>query len=158
MPRTGAENVMRASRRTFLEGGLALLALLGFPAAARSGGWPEPAFEATAATEALERLFGSVRPVPSDDIDLGAPLMADDGSIVPISVQTALPGVRSISLVVESNPRPLAAQFQLAPGTLPRIACRIKMAETSRVLAVVQTDSGLFSASARIKITRGGCA
>lgn len=135
-----------------------MLALLGFPLAARSAAWPEAAFEATAADPALARLFGSERPRPSDAIEFGTPVAAEDGSIVPVSVRTALPGVTSISLVVDRNPRPLAAHFELAPGTLPEIACRIKMAETSDLHAVVKTEDGLYSASGHVRITNGGCA
>jgi sulfur-oxidizing protein SoxY len=149
---------MRLNRRAFIEGGLALLALLGIPATSRGDAWPKAAFEATAAPDALQALFGSERPRPSEAVALGAPLVAEDGSVVPVSVRTELPGVRSISLVADRNPRPLVAHFELAPGTLPEIACRIKMAETSELHAIVQTDAGLFSATARVKITNGGCA
>ena len=43
------------------------------------------------------------------------------------------------------------------PGTLPEVSCRIKMGETSDVMAVVQTSSGVFSASRVVKVTIGGC-
>ena len=149
---------MRLNRRAFIEGGMAFLALLGIPLTTRGDAWPEDAFEATAASDALQKLFGSEQPQPSDAVVLGVPLVADDGSVVPVSVRTELPGVRSISLVAERNPRPLVAHFELAPGTQPEIACRIKMAETADLHAIVQTDAGLFSATARVKITNGGCA
>ena len=141
-----------------MQGGVALLALLGLPRILLAGAWPKEAFESTAASEALVNLFGTDRTIPSDEITLSSPLVAEDGSVVPISVATTLPDVKSISIVVNNNPRPLAVSFELPTGTLPDIACRIKMAETSEVMAVVQTDKGIFSASATVKVTIGGCA
>jgi sulfur-oxidizing protein SoxY len=146
------------SRRTLLESGGALLALLGVPKVLRAGTWPRKAFEATAANEALVELYGSDRTRPSNDVDLTAPLIAENGAVVPITVETSLEDVRSISIVVENNPRPLAVAFEIPAGTRPALSFRIKMAETSKVMAVVQTGSGLFSAARDVKVTVGGCA
>ena len=84
-------------------------------------------------------------------------IVAEDGSVVPVSVRTSLPNPLSISIVVENNPRPLVVSFDLAPEAIPEIAFRIKMAKTSRVLAVVVTDQGIFSTSSEVKVTIGGC-
>lgn len=149
---------LRTTRRRFIESGLAVLAMLGIPAGLRAGAWPESAFEATTVSDALLSLFGTESIVPSGDIDLAVPLVAEDGKVVPISVATQLPDVESISIVVEKNPRPLTAHFELAPGTVPEIDTRIKMAETSDVLAIVETAGGRYSTAARVKVTLGGCA
>ncbi|NIQ97796.1 MAG: thiosulfate oxidation carrier protein SoxY, partial [Desulfuromonadales bacterium] len=53
--------------------------------------------------------------------------IAENGAVVPISVETSLTGVQSVSILVAKNPRPLAVSFEIPPGTLPNIACRIKM-------------------------------
>jgi sulfur-oxidizing protein SoxY len=149
---------MNKNRRIFLKGGAAILALLGLPRALLAGAWPKEAFESTAASEALVKLLGTDQTTYSDEISLIAPQVAEDGTVVPISVTTSLPDVRSISIVVKNNPRPLAISFELPVGTLPDITCRIKMAETSEVMAVVQTDNGTFSASTKVQVTLGGCA
>jgi len=65
--------------------------------------------------------------------------------------------VESISIVVEHNPRPLAASFEIPAGTLPNVSSRIKMGETSDVIAVVKTDTGIYSTSKQVKVTIGGC-
>ena len=145
-------------RRLLLQGGIALLALFGLPRALLSGQWPRRAFDSTTAAEALVNLLGTDRTLPSDRIRLNAPMVAEDGTIVPIEVSTTLPDVQTISIVVEHNPRPLALHLEIPPGTLPKIGCRIKMAETSEVLAVVRTAGGLYSTSASVKVTVGGCA
>lgn len=149
---------MSLSRRRLLERGFALLAALGLPLALRAEIGPAAAFEATNADEALRRLFGDAAVTPSGAVSLTLPLLADNGASVPVAVATTLAGARSIALVVDRNPRPLAAWFELGEGMRPAIATRIKLGETSAVRAVVQTGDGLFGASADVTVTVGGCA
>jgi sulfur-oxidizing protein SoxY len=134
------------------------LAVLALPGVLLAAAWPKEAFHSTAASQALISLLGTDRTTPSNDIELRVPLVAEDGTIVPISVATTLPDVKSISVVVVNNPRPLAISFELGEGTLPEISSRIKMAETSEVMAVVDTTGGIFSRSTTVKVTLGGCA
>lgn len=152
------EGRLKQGRRIFLTGSAALLAFIGLPRILLAGAWPSRVFHATAADAAIEGLFGSAPITPSDEVALGAPMVAEDGTIVPIKVSTTLDDVQTISIVVENNPRPLALHFEVPPGTLPEIGCRIKMAETSDVLAIVRTGSGIYSTSVNVKVTVGGCA
>jgi len=105
----------------------------------------------------MNELLGSDQTVHSDEISLKAPEIAENGAVVPVKIKTTLKNVQSISIVVEKNPRPLAATVEILPGTLPEFSSRIKMRETSDVTVVVKTDSGLFSTSKEIKVTIGGC-
>jgi len=77
--------------------------------------------------------------------------------VVPIVINTTLKGVELIGIVVKNNPRPMAATFEIPPGTLPKIATRIKMGKTSEVMAVVKTGTGIYSATKEVKVTIGGC-
>ena len=148
---------MQLGRRFFLQGSVAAAALLALPRALLASAWPEPAFASKAASNALTELYGTDQTTASSAISLGAPEIAENGAVVPISVETSLENVQSVSIVVEKNPRPLAVSFDIPPGTLPNVACRIKMGQTSQVMAVVKTDSGLFSTSKEVKVTIGGC-
>ena len=148
---------MRIRRRTLLEAGLALITLTGLPALLRAAPWPRQAFASEAARDALVNLYGTDSIPASDQIELSLPLIAENGSVVPVSVSTTLDDVRSISLVVENNPRPLAASFEILKGTVPAIDCRIKMGASSNVIAVVQTAGGLHSTSKEVTVTVGGC-
>lgn len=148
---------MHTGRRLIIKGGLAFVALMSLPKALLAGAWPQKAFESTEAREALTDLFGTDQTTPSGEITLKAPVIAENGAVVPVSVKTSLQGVESICIVVENNPRPLAISFELPPETLPDIACRIKMGETSKVMAVVKTNDGIFSSSKEVKVTIGGC-
>jgi len=147
---------MQLSRRLFLGGSAALAALVAMPRVLLAA-WPAKAFASDAATEAMTELFGTDQATLSSAISLDAPEIAENGAVVPITVETTLTNVQSVSIVVEKNPRPLAISFDIPPGTLPNVACRIKMGQTSPVTAVVKTDSGLFSASKEVKVTIGGC-
>lgn len=148
---------MHIGRRMFFRGSLALAALAALPRALLAAAWPEKAFNLTTAGEAMSELLGSNQPIPSDQISLKAPEIAENGAVVPLKIKTTLENVQSISIVVEKNPRPLAAMIEILPGTLSEFSSRIKMRETSDVMVVVKTDSGLFSASKHVKVTIGGC-
>jgi sulfur-oxidizing protein SoxY len=148
---------MQIGRRLFLMGGAALTAVLVAPRAVLAAAGLDKAFASTEATGAMQELFGTEQTTPSADIVLTAPEIAENGAVVPISVDTTLANVQSVSVIVEKNPRPLAVSFEIPEGTLPNVACRIKMGQTSQVTAVVKTDAGLFSASKEVKVTIGGC-
>ena len=148
---------MQPGRRLFIRGVLALAALTAVPRALLAMTWPANAFGAVAASDAMNELFGTSQSTPSDAITLGAPEIAENGAVVPISIETSLPDVQSISVIVDKNPRPLAVSFEIPPGTQANVACRIKMGETSPVRAIVKTPDGLFSTEKEVKVTIGGC-
>lgn len=147
----------RASRRAALR----LLALLGFTALAgkvwaAAPGWPEQAFQQKTDADALKLLYG--KPVEaSEKVTLNVPEIAENGAVVPVSVSTTLPKVTGITILVPENPSALAASYKLADGAMPSIGCRLKMAKTSNVVAVVESDGKLYSASKEVKVTLGGC-
>ena len=76
---------------------------------------------------------------------------------MPISVATTLDKVTSISLLVAENPNALAASYRIPDGTIPAVANRLKMAKTSNVIAIVEADGKLYSATKEVKVTVGGC-
>ncbi len=148
---------MDVGRRLLLKGGAALAVLAALPRAVLAAVWPEKAFAATEADAAMSALFGATETTPSDQITLKVPEIAENGAVVPVTISTTLENVESISIVVENNPRPLAASFEIPAGTLPNVSSRIKMGETSDVVAVVKTQSGTYSATKQVKVTIGGC-
>ena len=145
---------MNAIRRTLL---VAAAALLLKPFAALAA-WSKDAFGAKSAADALKNL-GVSGPAPSRDIVIEAPQIAENGAVVPIEIQSNIPGTRSIAVLVEKNPFPYAASFDFAQGAaLPFVALRVKMGETSNVRVVVATADGKFHAAVKeVKVTIGGC-
>lgn len=148
---------MNQGRRMLLRAAAVFAAVAALPRTLLAAAWPQEAFSQATAQGALAAMFGSDQPTASDQISLKAPEIAENGAVVPLEINTTLENVESISIVVPKNPRPLAASFEMLPGTLPYVACRIKMGETSDVTVVVRTSSGLFSTSKQVKVTIGGC-
>jgi sulfur-oxidizing protein SoxY len=153
-----------ATRRLILRGA-ASVALLGLgnlpfgaaPArAAANDKYPDEAFKQKSEAEAIKALYGKTAE-PSDKVKLDAPEIAENGGVVPISVTTTLDKVTSISFFVAENPSALAASYTIPEGTIPAVANRLKMAKTTNVVAIVEADGKLYSATKEVKVTVGGC-
>jgi sulfur-oxidizing protein SoxY len=155
--------VTSMKRRIFLKGSLASGAIgmavgtgLLTPRIALAA-WSKEAFEATDVDGALNGLFGSSDLTGSDNIKIKAPDIAENGAVVPVSVTTDISGASSISIIAEKNAQPLAASFDLGPGTEGYVSTRIKMGKTASVIAVVKADGKLHSTGKEVKVTIGGC-
>jgi sulfur-oxidizing protein SoxY len=68
-----------------------------------------------------------------------------------------MPGVKSITLLVDANPNPLSARFHFMPDAITEFKTRIKMGESSDVHAVIETDDAAYIATRNVKVTLGGC-
>jgi sulfur-oxidizing protein SoxY len=146
---------MKMHRRTAIRGLFSLAAALTFPRllfAAR----PDTAFEATDADQAIADFLGAT-PTDSADVQMKIPDIAENGAVVPVTITTSLANVESISVIVDNNPTPLAASFELGPRVLASVSLRIKMGQSSIVRAIVKADGKLYSTSKEVKVTIGGC-
>jgi sulfur-oxidizing protein SoxY len=151
------------ARRTVLKGavagGLAGLGLGSFPFPAfalDAKDWPTDAFKQKSEADTLKALYGKAAE-PSDKINLDAPEIAENGAVVPIAVTSSLPKVTAIAILVLNNPNVLAAAYKIPDGTEGAVSNRLKMAKTSKVVAVVESDGKLYSAAKEVKVTVGGC-
>jgi sulfur-oxidizing protein SoxY len=94
----------------------------------------------------------------SDKIKLKAPDVAENGAVVPITVDASgIEGATAIQIVAMNNPDPLAATFKLAEGTLAFASTRIKMGKTGNVVALVTVGDKTFKTEKSVKVTIGGC-
>jgi len=158
------QSLCRPTRRGILQGfALAGLMSIGLNAlrsiaafAADAAGWPMEAFKQKNEADALKSLYGKAAEA-SDKVKLDAPEIAENGAVVPISVSTSLPNVTSISVMVAENPYALAASYKIPEGTTASVSNRLKMAKTSNVVAIVESDGKLYSATKEVKVTVGGC-
>jgi sulfur-oxidizing protein SoxY len=115
------------------------------------------AFESKTVADALKNLNVAAT-VETHDIAIRAPDIAENGAVVPIEIQSNIPGTRSISLLIEKNPFPYVASFDVSQGALPFVALRVKMGESSNVRVLVAAADGRFySAVKEVKVTIGGC-
>jgi len=150
-------------RRTFLQGSLAGSAV----AVAVGAGllnprtvlaaWPQAAFSAKSVQDAMTSLFGSADSTASDDIKIKAPDIAENGAVVPVSVNTSIAGVSKIALITEKNANPLACSFDMGSTTKGFISTRLKMSKTSDVIAVIDAGGKRYAARKNVKVTIGGC-
>ena len=150
-------------RRLILKGtgfvvliGLGQIGVGATTARAATDKYPEDAFRQKTDAEAIKELYGKSADA-SDQMKLDTPEIAENGGVVPISVTTTLPGVTSISFLVSENPNALAASYLIPEGTVPSVANRLKMAKTSNVIAIVEANGKLYSATKEVKVTVGGC-
>jgi sulfur-oxidizing protein SoxY len=95
--------------------------------------------------------------IDTDKIDIKLPKIAANGAAVPITVSSSLENIQSISILVEKNPIPLVAKFNLFAELDAFVSARVKMAETSNVIVLIETRDGLYRAKEQVKVIVGGC-
>jgi sulfur-oxidizing protein SoxY len=148
------------TRRELMTRSAAVAALLAgagvLPAHAQTA-WNKTAFEARSVDDVVKGL-GIARPVESKDLTFTAPDIAENGAVVPIAFSTALPGVKRVAFLVEKNPTTLAGVFDFSDAVETAVSTRIKMGQTSNVLAVaIMGDGKILYAQKEVKVTLGGC-
>jgi sulfur-oxidizing protein SoxY len=153
---------MDASRRKALKtgGGMTLLGAL-FAAGllkpqSAAAQWNKEAFSTKSIADTLKALGGSGA-ADSADIVITAPAIAENGAVVPVSVQSKIPNTESIAVLIEKNPNMLAASFDIPSGTDANVGTRVKMGQTSDVYAIVKADGKFYKAVKEVKVTLGGC-
>jgi sulfur-oxidizing protein SoxY len=155
--------VTHLPRRLFLKNTLATAVLVGVgstglfrPGWAFAAEWPKDAFAAKKLDEAVAAVFGPGALSPSGAIKLRVPTQAENSAQVQIQVMAEMPNVEAIAVFVEKNPSPLVAHasFQGADGYF---SARMKMGQTSDVVAVVKAGGKLYTAKQNVKVTVGGC-
>jgi sulfur-oxidizing protein SoxY len=145
--------------RTFAVGGAYVAAFAAGwmrPVVLLAAEWNKPAFDAKALADAL-KYIGATSAADSDQIQLKAPEIAENGAIVPVEIISRIPATQSIYIIADKNPQPLVAIFDITGDMEPFISTRIKMGETSILRVVVQSDGKFYVATSEVKVTIGGC-
>lgn len=106
------------------------------------------------------------RPVataPHGIIELVTPTRADDAAVVPIAIRTKLAQktdryIRRIYLIVDNNPSPIAATFELTPQSgRADLETRIRVEQYTYVRAIAELSDGTLAADVRYVKASGGC-
>ena len=118
--------------------------------------WPKTDFAITEFDQAIRQITGG-REIVEGQVTLQMPAIAENGAQVRAEVQTDLPGVKAINLLVEKNPVPLTSRFLISEHSKPYAAVNLKIRETSKVIALVETDDKFYSATHKVQVTAGGC-
>jgi len=152
-------------RRSFLRG-------LGLAAAASTVVVPNMVLAAEAPKgpnaftidEAVKTVTGGKAVVASPKVHMKAPEIAENGAVVPITVEVDSPMtdddyVKAIHIFATKNSNVRCADVMLTPANgKAMFATRIKLGTSQEVMALVETSKGEFlSASQSVKVTIGGC-
>src|SRR3954469_13452597 len=91
------------------------------------------------------------------------PVRAEDAAIVPVTLRATLPPgddrrVMAITLVIDQNPAPMAARFELGPdANVTEISTRVRVNNYTDVHVVAELSDGqLYVAKTYVKAS-GGC-
>src|SRR3954464_13938221 len=99
----------------------------------------------------------------SDVISVEMPVRAEDAAIVPVTLRTKLSSgdtrqVGSITLVIDQNPAPMAAKFQLGPDAkVSEISTRVRVNNYTDVHAVAELSDGKLYVTKTYVKASGGC-
>ena len=114
---------------------------------------------------AVKRLFGT-RPIKDGSavIKLDIPLIAENGAVVPVSVEAQSPmtpqsHVTHIYVIADKNRIPVVTHAALTPEAGQAFfGANIRLGETGDVRAIVeQNDGTLLAVKREVKVTVGGC-
>ena len=154
---------MDRNRREALKGtggaavlGIAMAAGLFRPGVARAEQWNKAAFETKSLNDAVKAM-GGASATESRDITITSPDIAENGAVVPFTIASKLPKTEQMALLVEKNPNIVAASFSIPGGTEPWVNTRVKMGQTSNVIALVKADGKFYYTTKEVKVTLGGC-
>lgn len=154
---------MNQGRRKLLKGtsgaavlGLAMSAGLLRAESAWAQSWNKAAFETKTFNDTVKAMGGAAA-TESKDISIVSPDIAENGAVVPFSIASKIPKTESIALLVEKNPNVLAANFLIPEGTEAGVTTRVKMGQTSNVIALVKADGKFYYTAKEVKVTLGGC-
>ncbi len=103
----------------------------------------------------------------STAIQIFAPNQADDAAVVPVTIKipsSVAPAVKSLTLIIDRNPVPIAATFAFGDGFRQgpdvgerTLATRVRVDAFSRIRAVLETTEGVLHMTSKFVIGSGGC-
>ncbi len=95
----------------------------------------------------------------SSMITLDAPPRALDASLVPVSISIdPAMAVKTLTLVIDDNPAPVAASFHFGPAADPHmLKTRVRVDQYTLMHAVVETENNKLYEVARFIKAAGGC-
>jgi sulfur-oxidizing protein SoxY len=103
-------------------------------------------------------------PLVNQDVSLEAPVLADNGSLVPVQIQVASPmsapdHVTHIYLLSQRNPITQMAVFHLGPWNgRAEVSTRVRLAGTQQLVALARLSNGEFRyKQMEVVITESAC-
>lgn len=115
-------------------------------------------------SELKEDIFGD-EPIldGSDWVQLEAPYRAHDAAVVPIDISALRPQqqdryIKTITLVIDENPAPVAAVFHLGKSIgLASLSTRVRVNAYTHIRAIAEANDGKLYMVSRFVKASGGC-
>ena len=155
---------MECDRRVFLINSTTALTLLGlgfFPSGGLAIGsvkaWQQSWFENGKSIKETFVALGAAEPSVDKRVVVQAPDTAENGAYVGISVESLIPNITAVAFLVDKNPSVLAGYFETKKSGKLKFATKIKMAETSNLVALVKAGDQYFMNTRHVKVVLGGC-
>jgi sulfur-oxidizing protein SoxY len=119
--------------------------------------------DAAKVADEIKKLFGDKKP-GDGKIKLDVPQIAENGLVVPISVEVDSPMteadyVKAVHIFADGNPLPGIATFRFSPACGKASAStRMRLSQTQNIICIAEMSGGaLHMAKTEIKVTIGGC-
>ncbi len=92
-------------------------------------------------------------------LSLDAPDRAFDAALVPVTIHLRNPAdVKSVYLLIDNNPAPLAAHVTFGPAADPRsVSLRVRIDQYTNIHAIAETKDGALYEAHRYVKASGGC-
>ena len=125
---------------------------------------PAQAGEYNAWDDIVANAFDDRKMIASDVVTIEAPYRAEDAALVPMTLRTNLPEgdrrrVERITLVIDENPAPVAATFELGPNSgVSEIQTRVRVNAYTPVHVVAELSDGTLHVTETFVKASGGCA
>ena len=106
----------------------------------------------------------SIRAEATDLLYIDAPKRAEDAAIVPFTIklmqpQTADKYVKHLYFIIDNNPQPMSADFELSPDMgLTEVSTRMRVEQYTFVRAVAEMNDGSLHMVEKFVKASGGCA
>ncbi|MFK7794692.1 MAG: thiosulfate oxidation carrier protein SoxY [Gammaproteobacteria bacterium] len=151
--------MLKTTKRTFLQRSTSLLTFSLFSGMhSVFADWQKELFDHADSDKLISSLTNNAELVDSNAIHIKAPEIAENGAVVPVTVEASINNVKNISILVDNNPSPLTSSYDINPKLEAYVSTRVKMAKSSNIIALVSTTGNkYFTASKSIKVTIGGC-
>ena len=114
---------------------------------------------------ALRTMLFQDRPIHdgAEVLTLDAPYRAHDAAVVPIRIEPAFPQtgdrhIRTVTLVIDENPLPMAGRFHFTPASgRAALGTRVRVNAYTHIRAIAETSDGELYMAKRFVKASGGC-
>ena len=114
---------------------------------------------------ALREMLFQDRPIHdgTDILALDTPYRAHDAAVVPISIEAAFPQteerhIKTVTLLIDENPLPVAGRFHFTPASgRAALSTRVRVNAYTNIRAIAETSDGNLYMTKRYVKASGGC-